>query len=168
MRLWSWQGEDYDISSGRLDLRFSQFNSTVPQYDDKISILSDLLRCDNGQFIWCFSTKTEATHSSWSNRTLWELEVPENGILDYYDDIAWHKLIKRGGCSYWRIKGHRISDYMHTLAKEKGLNDLTETIKFFEQLEAVWWDHKCLTSGERFFKERKRLSGSSGGDEFAN
>lgn len=139
MTVWTWQGDGFQITSGMVDHKFSTFNASVPNYHDPIARLSDCIKCARGQFLWCYVTEAEALLRPWHGRSLFRLEVPTDDVLCYYDDLVWHKIIKQGPFSYWRLKGHRVSRYMYSMARHVRIEEHTGLMQFFDELEEWWW-----------------------------
>ena len=91
VRLWTLQGRGFIIESTSVDHNKSEYYNDVenlPNVQRAYHRLFEELKTD--RFLWCFPL--ERFHHE-SNKTLYELEVPEGEILAYICECVWHKII---------------------------------------------------------------------------
>ena len=93
MRLWTLQGKDFAIESTPVDHTKSAYYNDVinlPNVQWAYHRLSEYLLTD--KFLWCFPL--ENFHRE-SEKAVYELEVPEEEILEYICECVWHKIISK-------------------------------------------------------------------------
>jgi hypothetical protein len=121
IRLWTWQGLDFDPLSQPVDSSKStkRYDSQCPDIRRAYEELDELLRLPpdrKGQYLWCFTTDSWEQHP-WTGRLLWPLNVPEESILHYVDDRIWEYLIG----SKWVPQG--FWDHWESALLAQGISD---------------------------------------------
>jgi len=146
IRLWTWQGSEFPITSGeqRIDWSKSEFADTCTIQRAYRQLAS---RLGTDQYIWCFTDEHLATWPS-GNRVRWDLEVPDELVLAYTCDRIWQLLIRRN--TYTCVqrnewKQEAISKgLLHSNDYKPYIDDKLREFQSQFQTESNLWEHLFL------------------------
>jgi hypothetical protein len=99
MKLWTWQGRGFDIADPCLKIEHDK----SPYYNDpdtpsvKGAYCGLSKRLGANQFIWCYTRESDHFRSPADCTAKWELDVPQDRILGFIDDLAWNRILGIGG-----------------------------------------------------------------------
>ncbi len=90
MRLWTYQGHEFDLCRDRLIPEKSFFYQDYPE-----AYLRLHRELNTDQFVWCTTT---AEPGGWRGREECELEVPCSEIFRVINDLLWNVIIGKNAC----------------------------------------------------------------------
>lgn len=92
MKLWSWQTPDFSLVDGTVDHTRGEYyrdTQNVPEAYDKLSQL-----VGTEDWIFCYIRRNDHSDPpSGGNRCEWELDIPQDEILRFLDDVVWNSIL---------------------------------------------------------------------------
>lgn len=99
VRLWTWQGVGFDITSQRLDPTRARQRSGIVEdrrLAAKYAVVERLI--GTNQILWC-STRLSCWHNTeFDARAVWHLDVPDGHEMVMLDSWFGRELLARGWC----------------------------------------------------------------------
>ncbi len=136
MRLWSIHTPDFSLTAGKVDHSKSNYYDSVPKLRESYHKLWNLIQIPDGQIIWCY-TQNDRLEKKKDEKILWPLDVPEDGIICFVDDLVWNRLLGIE-CAVGKGK-HRQWD-AEALRKFAGQSDAMR--EYQEQCRKDFWAQK--------------------------
>jgi len=109
-----------------------------------------------GQIVWCFTCKHEIKPEV--SKVLWELEVPEQEIVRFVDDIVWNRIL---GIKCWLPSSLRRT--FRSKALEKFPYSADERKNCVKEQEEAFWSQDAPTGSwwDSLFVHQKSCKGVS-------
>ena len=93
MKLWTIHDTyDFKLSEGHVDHSKSDYYNNTPGVKEAYHQLWPLIRMPDGQIIWCYTRKKDICKTG-TPKIMWTLEVPEDSVITYIDDIMWNCIL---------------------------------------------------------------------------
>jgi hypothetical protein len=94
IRLWTWQGPRFDITTAGLDLSKSPY-ARFGKYQPSVRRLCDMLGVPN--VVWCTPHREEHVAVPGATEEQWELQVPRSEIVAVVNNHIWNRILGRDG-----------------------------------------------------------------------
>ncbi len=96
MKLWTFQKNGHDIASPATQIQLAQswFLNSDPRFNRKYEAVKR--HCHTDQIIWCFTTEPEKWHHP--GDAAWKLEVPNDKIVGFVDELLANHLLNNKKC----------------------------------------------------------------------
>lgn len=132
MRLWTWHKQDFSLIKGKVYHVKSDYHKTV---QDIVAAYRKLHhRIGTDQVIWCFLRREDHVEIAGAPEIEWELEVPDNCILCFVDNIVWNKIL----CIRCTVPSAiRHQWFAEALRREPG--DIDKRHQIEQQLKDEFW-----------------------------
>jgi hypothetical protein len=114
MRLWTFQSNDFSLTSGEIDVTRSPYYESVPNLVQAYDGLAKWLGLPKYEVVWCH-VRDDFTLEHWEGYKLWELEVSDDQILAIVDSFIWCRIIDKPSIpSSLRAQWRRDAPHDHT------------------------------------------------------
>lgn len=91
MKLWSWQTPDFSLVRGTVDHAKGEYYRDTPNVPEAYDRLSQ--RVGTKDWIFCYIRRENHMVLSNGNRCEWELDIPQDQILCFLDDVFWNSIL---------------------------------------------------------------------------
>lgn len=105
MKLWSLHDPSFSLTDGTVVHSLSDYYTSVKGVKDAYHKLWTKIGEPDGQIAWCYTIDDHIPRTG-IPKVLWRLEVPDDRILCFVDDIAWNKIIGQNQVSLPRHLQH--------------------------------------------------------------
>ena len=140
MKLWTIHDTyDFKLSEGHVDHSKSHYYNNTHGVKEAYRELWSLIKFPDGQIIWCYIRKGEIPITG-TPKIMWTLEVPENSVIVYIDDIMWNRILG--------IRCRLTLSYRRNIraeAEKKFPNDPCKQRILEKELEKEFWESKLPT-----------------------
>ena len=92
MKFWSLHDPAFSLIDGTVDHSLSEFYTSVKGVKDAYHKLWTRIGRPDGQIVWCYTVNDHIPRTGIA-KVLWCLDIPDDRILCFVDDIAWNKII---------------------------------------------------------------------------
>ncbi len=137
MRLWTIHKRNgFSLSEGSVDHSKSDYYRKTRGIKEAYQQLWPHIGVPNGQVIWCYTQEGDIPRTN-TLKTKWSLQVPENGVIKYVDDIMWNCILG--------IRVHMTPCYRRVLRAIAGIQFPYNGHKrraFEKELEKEFWQKK--------------------------
>jgi hypothetical protein len=144
MKLWTWHGPDFSLTSGRVDHSRSSYytDENLPKIPCAYAELARRLGTD--QIIWCYVSPNEYIKTSNDTRVEWVLEVPDDKLFSIIDSFIWNRIIDRKTYpdslrEKWAYEAIETDDYNAYLERNRQKYDSQTPPK------GGWWEALFIT-----------------------
>ena len=92
MKLWTFHTSDFSLTSGKIEIGRSPYIDTIPNLREAYEELAHRLGLKSYEILWCH-VRQDWTEG-YADCVEWELEVPDEKILDIVDSYIWNKILR--------------------------------------------------------------------------